>query len=161
MLKKFLAVLAVLFVSISAYAREYHQSPSENFPYEFDYYYPCEPFSRSELNNALYDTCGQEQVNVDNGYYFVNKLQKTHCLVIRYSANEVPRYEELKNTLRNNIPTMKEFDRKMDEEFGRNYKFYLIFIDSNHCVLGEAEFKENIKAKRPWSFHDLNPFKND
>ena len=153
MLKKFLAVLVVLLVFISTYAKS--ESPSKDFPYDFDYYPQCKFLSYRSF-------CGKKQTDVgQEASYFVNQWSERHCLVLKYEIDEMPAYKDLKGTLQYSIPAIKTFDKKIDEEYGQNYEFFFFFVDSDGCVFGVATFKENIKAKRPWSFHDLNPFKND
>ena len=137
MLKKFLAVLVVLFVFTAVWA----QNPTKNFPY---YYYE----TSGGINNC-YDNmprnAGSGKILETNEEWTVILYRSglTHYLVHQYASGKAESRAELRDVLEKHKSVYKELDKKIDEEKKRNFHVCLVFIDASGQLISSALYSEN------------------
>ena len=141
MLKKFLAVLVVLFVFTAVWA----QNPTKNFPY---YYYetsggPNNCYDSLARNFARIKSGGVELENNDEWTVALYRNGTTHYLVHQYASGKAESRAELIEVLKKHKSVYKELDKKIDEEKKRNFHVCLVFIDASGQLISSALYSEN------------------
>lgn len=137
MLKKFLAVLAVLFVFAAVRA----QNPTKDFPY---YYYET-PGGPNNCYDNMQRNAGNGKVLETNDEWTVILYRSgtTHYIVHKYANGKNESRSELKRVLAEHKSVYKELDRKIDKEKNKDFQVCLVFIDASGQLISSALYSED------------------
>lgn len=150
MLKKFLAVLAVLFVFAAVRAQNLH------FPYIYSN-------SQKDAFNVYEKCVSGEQITEDFdgdsfvGGYFQN--DRIHCFVLRYKSSKEDIEKSSVDFLKDYRTVFKQFDAQMDRKGRINLKLFFVFIGSNNMPIAYALYDETINATEESVWNPLNGVK--
>lgn len=154
MLKKFLAVFAILFVFTAVWAEKIslQKQSTADFPYVYTTSY-------GQSNNDYRRCINGQKINSDfegdnyTGSYYQNS--PIHCFVLSYKKDKEKIETDSKNFLTNYRTVFKNFDEEIDKDNQRNWTLYIIFTDLENNVVASARYDEDVDSTKN---SVLNPF---
>lgn len=137
-MKKFLAVLTVLFLFATLWA----QNPTKDFPY---YYYetPGGPNNCYDLLGEDNPKNGKKIENDDEWAVMLYRSGTIHYLLHMYKPGKAESSSKLKKVLADHKSVYKELDRKIDQHKRSNYHLCLVFVDASGQLISSALYSED------------------